>query len=114
MKKLVAKLKKWGARAAGRIRSLVPVARDKFRAWPLLAIFLGALALTAFLNPLKTALAVWGISKLGLGAYLGYWVDRLLFPYARPHELTGVEAGTSWKRRALLVAASIIAAALLP
>lgn len=88
--------------------------RDKARASPLLAVFIITLVITAALNPAKLGLAVWGVAKLGMGGYVGYWIDRLIFPYARPHQLIGIEAGTSWKRRALIVAAAVVASALTP
>lgn len=88
--------------------------RDAFRASPLLVLFVITLAITAALNPAKVGLVVWGVAKLGMGGYAGYWIDRLIFPYARPHQLSGIEAGTSWKRRALIVSAAVVAAALTP
>lgn len=88
--------------------------RDALRASPLLVLFVVTLAITAALNPAKVGLVVWGVAKLGMGGYAGYWIDRLIFPYARPHQLTGIEAGTSWKRRALIVSATVVAAALTP
>lgn len=94
--------------------TFLPTLRDKLRASPLLALFVVTFAITAFLNPAKVGLTVWGIAKLGMGGYVGYWIDRLIFPYARPHDLIGIEAGTSWKRRALIVSAAIVAAALTP
>lgn len=88
--------------------------RDKLRASPLLVLFAVAFAITAFLNPAKVGLTVWGIAKLGTGGYVGYRIDRLIFPYARPRNLVGIEAGTSWKRRAAIVSATILAAAFMP
>lgn len=87
---------------------------DKLRASPLLIIFLLAIVPVMVMNPAKVGLTLFGIAKIGLGAYLGYWIDRLLFPYARPHLLEGVAQGTAWKRRAVIVAAAILAAALIP
>jgi hypothetical protein len=94
--------------------SLAARFKDKLRASPLAAIFLVAFLVTIFLAPAKVGLTVWGIAKLGMGAYLGYWFDRLIFPYARPHTLEGIAAGTAWKRRALIVAAAILGASLIP
>lgn len=88
--------------------------RDLARAYPLLIIFLIAFAVTALMNPAKVGLTIWGLAKLGMGGYVGYWIDRHIFPYARPHTLEGIAQGTSWKRRAVIVAATIIAAALIP
>lgn len=102
------------ARLRARLAGLKSALADKLRAAPLLAVFLIAFAITVWLNPAKVGLTVWGIAKLGMGGYVGYWIDRLVFPYARPHQLTGIEAGTSWKRRAIIVSASVVAAALIP
>ncbi|MGB3749435.1 MAG: putative holin [Rhodanobacter sp.] len=91
-----------------------PAWRDKLRATPLLLLGAITFAVVLVLNPAKAGLLIWGASRIGLYAYLGYWVDRVIFPYARPHTLTGIAEGTAWKRRALIVAAALIAGALLP
>lgn len=88
--------------------------QDKLRAWPLLLLFALCIVPVLILAPVKLGLALWGIAKLGMGGYAGYHIDRAIFPYARPHTLDGIEAGTAWKRRALIVAAAIIAMGLLP
>jgi len=88
---------------------------DLFRAWPLLLLFLITFSVVAFIAPQKAGLALWGLSKLALGGYVGYWVDRLTFrPEDRPHALEGVSKGTAWKRRAGIIAAALVATALLP
>ena len=101
-------------RLRGRLSATWMIFRDKLRASPLLVVFLIAFAIVVWMNPAKVGLTVWGIAKLGMGGYIGYWVDRILFPYARPHTLEGIAQGTAWKRRALIVSAAIIASALIP
>jgi hypothetical protein len=89
--------------------------RDATRASPLLVLFLVTFAIVALMAPVKVGLTLFGISKLALGAWLGYWVDRLCFREEnRPHRLQGVAQGTAWKRRAIIVAACILAAAFIP
>lgn len=89
--------------------------RDSMRAWPLLALFTVSFAVVYHLAPQKVGLTLFGICKLGLGAYIGYWADRFTFrDEDRPHRLEGIAKGTAWKRRAIIVAASILAAALIP
>ncbi|MGN6229168.1 MAG: putative holin [Dyella sp.] len=88
--------------------------RDKLRATPLLLLGAITFGVVLLMNPAKVGLLIWGASRIGLYAYLGYWVDRIIFPYARPHTLTGIAEGTAWKRRALIVAAALIAGGLLP
>lgn len=85
------------------------------RCSPLLLLFGVAFAGVLMLNPAKAGLALWGLAKLGMGGYTGYWIDRFAFrAESRPHVLTGVAQGTAWKRRALIIAAAIVAAALIP
>ena len=91
-----------------------PMLRDKLRATPLLLLGSVTFGVVLLMNPTKVGLLIWGASRIGLYAYLGYWVDRVLFPDARPHVLTGIAQGTAWKRRALIVAAALLAGALLP
>lgn len=97
-----------------RLRALWPALHDKLRASPLLLLGVVTFAVVLVLNPAKVGLLVWGVARIGVYAWLGYWVDRVIFPYARPHTLTGIAEGTAWKRRALIVAAALIAGALLP
>jgi len=60
---------------------------DKFRAFPWLLLALIATAVVAWLAPYQIGVLVWSLSKLCLGAYLGYWIDRTIFHYARPGDL---------------------------
>ena len=78
----------------------------------MLLIFLIAFAVVFTLNPAKAGLTLWGVARVGLFAYLAYWVDRIIF--GRLKGLSGITLGAAWKRRALIVAASLIAGALLP
>lgn len=59
---------------------------DKFRAFPWLLLALFATAAVGHFAPYQLGVLVWSLSKLCLGAYLGYWVDRTIFHYARPHD----------------------------
>lgn len=88
---------------------------DLGRASPLLLLFAITFLVVCHLNPAKAGLALWGVSKIAMGGYLGYWADRLCFrPEDRPHRLQGIAQGTAWKRRAVIVAAAILAGALIP
>lgn len=94
--------------------AVAPRLRDLARGSPLLVLGLIAFGIVFLLNPAKLGLMLWGCARLAVYAYIGYWVDRALFPYARPHTLDGIAEGTAWKRRALIVSAAILAGALLP
>ena len=94
---------------------LIDRLRDLSRAWPLLAVFLVTFAVVLMIAPQKAGLVLFGVSKIALGGYIGYWADRLCFrPEDRPHVLEGISRGTAWKRRAIIVSAALIAAALIP
>lgn len=89
--------------------------RDLLRGWPLLLLFCITFPVVLYLNPAKAGLALFGVSKIALGGYLGYLCDRFGFRYEdRPHVLEGISKGTAWKRRAIIMAAAIVAAALIP
>lgn len=60
---------------------------DRLRALPWLVFALIATAVVFVLAPHQIGLLVWSLSKLCFGAYLGYWIDRTIYPYARPHDL---------------------------
>lgn len=94
--------------------AIAPKLRDLARGSPMLALGLLAAGIVFFLNPAKLGLMLWGCARVAVYAYIGYWVDRVLFPYARPHTLDGIAEGTAWKRRAVIVFACILAGALLP
>ena len=83
-------------------------------AQPVIWLFLVTFAVVAYLNPAKVGLLVWGITKLAAFGYAGDWIDARIFPHARPDDLSGAAQGTAWKRKGLIVAASIVAGALLP
>jgi hypothetical protein len=88
--------------------------RDRLRGVALLGVFTIALLVTLLIAPpavgeIKIGATAWGLARLGMGGFVGYWIDRLLFPYARPHTLDGNMAVWSWIRRAIIVAACILA-----
>lgn len=112
---------------------------DYARAWPIGALG-AALLLFALLSDLaRVDLLLWGVTKIAVLAYLGYWIDRLIFPYARPHEywwpctvedlravpvplepdkalpiMQAVVTSAPQIRRAIIMAACILGALLIP
>lgn len=88
--------------------------RAKLTAQPVLWLFAITFVVVAFLNPAKVGLLLWGVSKLAAFAFAGDWIDARIFSTAQPEQLAGIEQGTAWKRKGLIVAASVIAGALLP
>lgn len=87
--------------------------RDRLRAWPWLALALVCCAVVAVVAPWQLGVLVWALAKLACAAWLGYWIDRTIFPYARPHEAHDNQAfGAATLRRALILVGAMIALAL--
>jgi len=100
---------------------------DRLRALPWLVFALIATAVVFVLAPHQIGLLIWSLSKLCFGAYLGYWIDRTIYPYARPHDLFHManrlasqdlrngarhmrqQASLATLRRAAVMAAAIVA-----
>ncbi|PWN56203.1 putative holin [Abyssibacter profundi] len=92
-----------------------------FRLWQLIAISLVLLVVVALIAPHQVPLMLYKLCLVTLAGFVGYWLDRLLFPYARPHRLmpsSGVHG--AWHvlvsacmvRRALIVGAAMLAVAM--
>ena len=84
---------------------------------PRLAIWIViAVVLTSgigLLAPHQLPITLYKASLVALAAVLGYWVDRSLFPYARPDKPEiDCSKSTAMIRRAIVVSAIIIAIAL--
>lgn len=82
---------------------------NAFRAWPWLIGSLLTTSIVALLHPQQIGVLVWSLSKLSLGAYLGYWIDRTVFGYARPDRVPASQAPMAWLRRAIVMGAVVIA-----
>ncbi len=98
---------------------------DKLRMYPWLALTVVLVAVVYFIAPQQLEVAAWKALLISGAAYLGYWVDRNVFPYGRPHELLERAeaepgeayalyraAGVAMIRRAIIIGATVIAAAL--
>lgn len=70
------------------------------------------LALLAYLAPQQLPVVLYKCALVTMGAVLGYWIDRMLFPYARPHQYH--QFGDRWflslaaLRRAVIVLACVL------
>jgi len=83
--------------------------RHMLRACPWLLAAIATTIGVAVVAPFQLGVLLWSLSKVCLGAYLGYWLDRSFFPYARPHEQTGPELQLAGLRRAVIAGAIIVA-----
>lgn len=69
----------------------------------------------ALVAPQQLPVTLYKLSLVSLAAVVGYWVDRGIFPYARPDDLSvarGIETAAVYLRRALIVGACIIGVSL--
>lgn len=89
---------------------------DKLRIGPWLILAMVTTFVVALLYPHQLGVLLWSLTKLCWGAYLGYWIDRSIFPYARPDRFNpdlDTNERTSWEvlmlRRALIIGAAILA-----
>lgn len=103
------------------------------RMLPWLAISLLLAAGVFDLAPQQLPVTLYKLSLISVAAYVGYWIDRGLFPYARPHTFIPSEddepfeddsgelikiANFGWSyeaamiRRAIIVAACILGVSL--
>ena len=75
-----------------------------------LAVSLVLTLVIAWLAPHQLGVTAYKLSLVSLAAVVGYWIDRSLFPYARPDELTHTDrqVAAAFLRRALIVGACII------
>ncbi|MAO60904.1 MAG: hypothetical protein CL543_09105 [Alcanivorax sp.] len=56
----------------------------RFTDWLLIAV--GLLLAIAVIQPQQLPVVLYKGCLVALGGVVGYWIDRRLFPYARPHE----------------------------
>lgn len=67
-----------------RLTDCIPLVRRLPRgtAWFLVSLLL--LIVVAALSPAQIPIAIYKLSLISLAAFVGYWIDRALFPYSRP------------------------------
>lgn len=75
--------------------------------WTVITLCL--LAVLAFIRPEQLQVVLYKSFLVTLGAVMAYWLDRALFPNARPTECAEIVlVGVAMMRRALIVLAVII------
>lgn len=81
--------------------------------WIAIALLLAGVI--AWLAPHQLPVTLYKLSLISAGGAVGYWIDRSLFPYARPDDYwvaPGIETAAAMLRRAIIVAACIVGVAL--
>lgn len=65
---------------------------DMLRMWPTLVLAGVTVGMVHWLAPQQVGILVYTIAKLSLAGYLGYWLDRWIFPDARPGDVRHTRA----------------------
>jgi hypothetical protein len=87
--------------------------------WILITILL--IGLIALLSPQQLPVSLYKLSLITMAAAAGYWIDRSLFPYARPDRfyngedepmVRAVLASSSMLRRAIIIGCAMLAVSL--
>lgn len=82
--------------------------------WLLVTLVL--IALIAVLSPQQLPVSLYKLSLLTMAAVAGYWIDRSLFPYARPDDISlapsAILQASAMLRRAIIVGAAMLAVSL--
>lgn len=86
--------------------------------WLVVSVLLAILAYSTRQSEALLSITFYKAHLMSLGGWGGYWLDRMIFPYARPHEFIGdceVEGRyctdgfqATCLRRAIIVGASLI------
>jgi hypothetical protein len=87
-----------------------PMKLPRLTDWTLIAA--GFTLVIALVAPQQLGVTAYKLSLVSLAAVFGYWIDRSLFPYARPEGCSHDDRPAAMIRRALVVAACIIGVSL--
>ncbi|EKT4504052.1 hypothetical protein QEM14_001679 [Pseudomonas putida] len=90
----------------GRLRFQRPYRAPRLTFWTLITI--GLLIGLYLIAPSKIAVVLYKAALVTGGAVLAYWIDRALFPYARPDQVRAVHQPWAGIRRALIVLACVL------
>ena len=86
---------------------------DLLEGWQWWLFSIAGIAVLQLIAPYQIPLLLWIATQTAVGGLTGYWLDRAMFPGARPGDITdAAEARHARYRRALLIAAGALAVAI--
>lgn len=85
--------------------------RDLFRLWQFPVLTAILLFVIWFFSPTNLPVVIWKTALVTLALWLGYWADRLIFHYARPDRVAADFIAWAMMRRAIIIAACVLAMA---
>jgi len=82
-----------------------------------LLITFALIGVIAWLSPQQLPVSLYKLSLITMAAVVGYWIDRSLFPYARPDKFPPIVdnanlIAVSMLRRAIIVGCAMLAVSL--
>ena len=86
--------------------------REPFRLTLLSMLAAGLVLAVAYLAPAQVPVLLLKFALVTLAGVLGYWLDRHLFPNARPHQCPVALRGMAWVRRAIIVGSVCVSVAI--
>jgi len=78
--------------------------------WALAALALSVVI--AIVAPQQIGVTIYKLSLVTAAAVVGYWIDRALYPYARPDRVECSDRPAAMIRRAIVVAACVVGVSL--
>ncbi len=90
-----------------KLRRATPEGMLRASPWLILALLFGAY--TGATDPHMIGNVLYQMSKISFAAFLGYWIDRTMFPHGRPVDVVGECVRHARYRRAVIISACIIA-----
>jgi len=91
--------------------------RDLLRMWPTLIVAAVTFGLVWWIAPQQVGILVYTLAKLSMAGYLGYWIDRWVFPDSRPTspdpDRVADDPTASEYRRAAIICAFALASGLM-
>ena len=90
------------------IKDRLPEKTPRLTGWTLLAVAL--VIIIGIIAPQQLPVVLYKLALVVIGGIVGYWLDRALFPYARPHKATEFSLSLAYGclRRALIVIACVL------
>lgn len=90
---------------------------DIVRMWPTLLVACATFGLVYWIAPQQVGILVYTVCKLSIAGYVGYWLDRWIFPDSRPSapdpNRVADDPTAAEYRRAAIVFGALISAGLM-
>jgi len=88
--------------------------KEFFEGWSWLFVAVASVLAVYLVAPAQVSLMVYTMAKISIGAFVGLMIDKSIFKLAKPKDLVSepVAFRSACNRRALIIAATILASAI--